>query len=231
MSPTQPSEGYLLIVTYGRSGSTLLQNILLSIDGYSIKGENNNVLMPLFQAYKRAKFAKEKFGNKPKPKDRPWYGAEKIRPHQFAQRLVQSFIDEIIVPDTNARVVGFKEIRFQEVGADSFPEFMDFIRTFLSPCKIIFNVRNAKDVAKSAWYKSMNSTEVIEEITSYGSWYRDYADRHPQDCFVLSYDAYKENTDSLKPLFDFLDEQFDEKKLRQILNASYDYTKKTQPSQ
>ncbi len=220
-----------MIVTYGRSGSTLLQNILLSIDGYSIKGENNNVLMPLFQAYQRAKFAKDKFGNKPKHKDRPWYGAEKIRPQQFAQRLVQSFIEEIIVPDAGARVIGFKEIRFQEVGADSFPDFMDFIRTFLSPCKIIFNTRNAHDVAKSAWYKNMNSTKVIEEIASYDGWYNDYADQHPEDCFVLSYDRYKGNTNGLKPLFDFLGEPFDEAKLCQILNASYDYTKKIPPSQ
>ncbi len=40
--------GYLFIVTYGRSGSTLLQGILNSIPGYLIRGENRAALFHLY---------------------------------------------------------------------------------------------------------------------------------------------------------------------------------------
>ena len=64
-------EGYLIVVTYGRSGSTLLQSILQSIPGYSFTGENNNVLLPLFHAFLRAEDAKKRFGKTKKAKERP----------------------------------------------------------------------------------------------------------------------------------------------------------------
>lgn len=37
--------GSILVITYGRSGSTLLQGILNSIDGILIRGENHNFLL------------------------------------------------------------------------------------------------------------------------------------------------------------------------------------------
>jgi len=40
----------VLIITYDRSGSTLLQGILNSIDGCLIRGENNGFCLHLFLA-------------------------------------------------------------------------------------------------------------------------------------------------------------------------------------
>jgi hypothetical protein len=39
--------GYVFIVTYGRSGSTLLQGVLNSIPGYLVRGENRQALRHL----------------------------------------------------------------------------------------------------------------------------------------------------------------------------------------
>ena len=44
------SEGFVFVVTYGRSGSTLLQNVLNTIPGYCIRGENANTLAHLAKA-------------------------------------------------------------------------------------------------------------------------------------------------------------------------------------
>ena len=43
-----PDLGYIFIVTYGRSGSTLLQGILNSIPGYLVRGENRQALRHLY---------------------------------------------------------------------------------------------------------------------------------------------------------------------------------------
>ena len=45
----------VLIVTYGRSGSTLLQGILNSIEGCLIRGENDNFCFALYQAHQSIK--------------------------------------------------------------------------------------------------------------------------------------------------------------------------------
>lgn len=50
--------GSLLIVTYGRSGSTLLQSMLQTIPGAHIAGENYNALHPIFQSVRRAQRTK-----------------------------------------------------------------------------------------------------------------------------------------------------------------------------
>lgn len=48
--------GSVLIITYGRSGSTLLQGILNSIPGYLIRGENENLMAHFYNAYKIIEF-------------------------------------------------------------------------------------------------------------------------------------------------------------------------------
>ena len=67
---------FVFVVTYGRSGSTLLQKVLGDIDGYHISGENNNALYGLYQSFKFANMAKMRFGQEMTKHDNPWYGAE-----------------------------------------------------------------------------------------------------------------------------------------------------------
>lgn len=51
-----PKEGYVFIITYGRSGSTLTQNLLNSLPGYCIRGENSNLLYFLSKAADLCKY-------------------------------------------------------------------------------------------------------------------------------------------------------------------------------
>ena len=44
--------GYLFVLTYGRSGSTLLQGILNSIPGYLVRGENRQILFHLHEFHR-----------------------------------------------------------------------------------------------------------------------------------------------------------------------------------
>lgn len=213
-----PPNGYLLIVTYGRSGSTLLQTVLQSIDGYCIRGENKHILRSLFEAYDRAKFARKKFGGGKKAEHRPWFGADKIRPEMLGKRLVNTFIDEVLRPDKDARAVGFKEIRYYEGDIDDFPDFMDFILKFFPSCRIIFNTRNVDDVAVSKWMKSPDSKAIIEKIPLLDQAFADYQSNHPNNCFLLNYDSYKNNVDGLRPLFDFLGETFSAERLQAVLD-------------
>jgi len=207
---------YVFIVTYGRSGSTLLQRILNSIDGYFIRGENENALFGLYQSYSAALRAKTNFGKKETGEQDPWYGADLLEPERYGRKLARLFLNEIIQPGSDARVVGFKEIRFflQPFHIES---YLQFIETFFHPAKLIFNVRNPNDVAGSAWWRKKDREEVITNIQKFHQIADGYIAKYPNNCFKVRYDDYKANPNHLKGLFEFLGEPFEEEKIRRIM--------------
>lgn len=50
---------HILIITYGRSGSTLIQGILNAIPGVRVFGENGNVFFDLYKTFKKLSYLKK----------------------------------------------------------------------------------------------------------------------------------------------------------------------------
>src|SRR5690606_340365 len=70
----------VFIVTYGRSGSTLLQGVLNSIPGYLIRGENDSALEFMHENFRRMeKRMDTKKGSSPV---NPWYGLHQYSPQE-----------------------------------------------------------------------------------------------------------------------------------------------------
>ncbi|MCF1504916.1 sulfotransferase [Afifella sp. H1R] len=203
-------EKFIVIVTYGRSGSTLLQTALQTIPGAMIRGENNNLLYPLFRAWKRAHNTRYNQGQTPIPAHGPWYGADEIVPRRFGEELAGLFVREILKPTPQTRVLGFKEIRFHDAEPGEMPEFLDFIREFFPPCRLIFNTRRAADVARSSWWKDVETEKVMEMVEDLDRQYADYVAAHSDTSFLVRYDDYVKDRASLRALFDFLGEAYDE---------------------
>ncbi|MCB8839393.1 sulfotransferase [Aurantimonas sp. VKM B-3413] len=214
----KPFEKFVVIVTYGRSGSTLLQTILQSLPGAFIRGENNNLLYPLFRAWKRAYGTRYNQGPEAIPAHGPWYGADEIVPRRFGEKLAAAFIDDILTPPPGVRILGFKEIRFHDAEEGEMPQFLDFIRSFFAPCKLVFNTRRSSDVARSAWWKDMEMEEILAMVEDLDRQYADYALAHPNDGFLVRYEDYTKDPDSLRGLFEFLDEPFDRARIERALS-------------
>ncbi|MGH3306736.1 MAG: hypothetical protein ACRDOX_03520, partial [Nocardioides sp.] len=77
--------GYLFVMTYGRSGSTLLQGILNSIPGYLIRGENRQVLIHVHRFHRTAVKQRALHRRAQRQRDEPvgglaptksWYGMD-----------------------------------------------------------------------------------------------------------------------------------------------------------
>src|SRR3990167_1313579 len=103
----------IFIVTYGRTGSTLLQGVLNSIEGVYVAGKNMGVCYGLYKAYTSLKNAKKMAGNLPSTPTHPFYGAESINLELFLQGI-QSILRQQIVPSEmeSPSCWGFKEIRY-----------------------------------------------------------------------------------------------------------------------
>lgn len=211
-------QGYVFIVTYGRSGSTVLQKVLQSIDGYFVRGENNHTLYALFDAHRRAFEARHKHGTGEPQADNPWYGADLIRPARFSTGLCEVFLREIIQPPADARIVGFKEIRFHEAGEEQFENYLNFIANKFPGTKFIFNTRNWEAVSKSSWWATMNPERVREIVETCDRMYANYALKHPGYCHQMKYEDFSGNAEAFRGLYEFLGETFDLAKVEGLIS-------------
>jgi len=214
-------QGYVFVVTYGRSGSTLLQKILNSIDGYKILGENNNALMDLFKACEDLRKTREMWPKNDAPL--PWLGAGEINVDWFTRDVVNAFIKHVLRPDPTTRIAGFKEIRFP-TGTDA--EMLDYIRFVeksFPNTKTIFNIRKAADVARSSWWQEAETNRVLEMVGRMDAFFRRTAAYQPKFRYVVDYDAYVQDPTQLEGLFEFLGETMDQEKIKEILGVRLDH--------
>lgn len=211
-------KGCIFIITYGRSGSTLLQTVLQSVPGAHIIGENGNILAPIWQAFRKAKGTKATWSARGSAEPtHPWHGADNFRPEAFAARMVKSFVDELLRPPATARWIGFKEIRYAEFG-DDLPRYLDFMARHFKNAVFVFNTRDAESVSKSGWWRTKDHDEVVAMVRGQDARFKAYAAAHPRSCFVNSFERMLAEPESLKPLFAMLGEDFDRDAITNILS-------------
>lgn len=206
----------IFIVTYGRTGSTLLQGLIQTLPGCTMLGENHNAIESIWHAATRARMARTTWGGEARTEDHPWHGADRIRPALFAAGMIDSMIDHVLCPPKDARYFGFKEIRYNSLG-DKFPELLDFIRFHFKDAFFVFNTRNVDDVAKSAWWKDWKTADVHTLVHTMDRRFADYHASYPKDSIILSYEQFSTDPMALKPLFDRLNEPFDQARITAVL--------------
>ena len=170
---------FVFVVTYARSGSTLLQSLLNACPGVQIRGENNNALFHLYRAITAIEAARKEHGGPLSgPPDTPWHGAGLIKPKMFEGRLLQGFVRRVLAPDPATQVTGFKEIRYGPffVPGDHFAPYMDFLLSRFPRSKIVFNSRRAEDVAKSSFVARQSPERVITWVKESDARFASYAE-------------------------------------------------------
>lgn len=207
----------VFIVTYGRSGSTLLQGVLNSIPGYLVRGENNNLLGRLLAIHKGLT-AHHRDG--PTWPENAWYGSEFFTSDIIAPAL-RSTLETILfgdVPRDTVRTFGFKEIRY---GLENIDAKLDFLRTLYPDSAVIFNTRNADDVARSM-EKNFGKSRNPEEIKGLTSKFSTIAEADG-NAYLIGYEDVVAVNDRLHGLFSFLGEPFDEEAVRGVLSRKHSY--------
>lgn len=212
LPPPVRVDGYVFVVTYGRSGSTLIQSLLNTCPGYCIRGENADALGPIAKSWAHVKdnanlanLARNQTVTAP---DHPWFGGQSISPRRFGHALARAFVREVLRPPPGTRVLGFKEIRW---GAQpgSVATSLRFLRTFFRNPKFIFNTRDHDQVARSAWWAAEPEDEVRARLVAWEEDYAAFLAAHPDLGLRVHYNDYVADHDALRPMFDFLGEGFD----------------------
>ena len=200
---------FVFIVSYARSGSTLVQSLLNSLAGWQIRGENNNALFHVQKLVGSIRHARNIHGHRPTEHDAPWYGADKLTPRLFADRMLTTFVDGVLKPDDGVTTIGFKEIRHTPYFMTDFEfqEYMEFMLESFPDSRIVFNSRNAEDVCRSAWLKDENPEAVRRDVAVADRRFSEIA-RTSDRATHLFYDEYVNDHGKIRELFDFLGAEY-----------------------
>ena len=229
-SKPKPSEieGHVFVVTYGRSGSTLVQNLLNSIPGYCIRGENNNALGMLARSWHEVQgntILRNLASNGVETTaEHPWFGGENIDAARLGRSLARVFSREILSPPPGTRVSGFKEIRWTNEGT-SLPVALNFLVSFLKNSRFIFNTRDHDEVVRSGWWASMDPDKVKAKLVKAEAAYDHYMTRHPERCLHIHYNDYVADHGKLRAMFDFLGEAFDPDRVAAVMGQELTHLK------
>jgi Sulfotransferase family len=209
---------FLFIVTYGRSGSTLLQGIISSIPGYLIRGENGGAVYNLYRFHataSRQRAARSAGWRRP---ENAWFGIGGYPNRLALSELRRVIIATLIRPERSSRVVGFKEIRWLQTDLH---EYVDFLRAAFPGARFVINTRNLDDVVSSKWWaRREGSRELLAEAEE-----RMLAlkERLGDDAYHVHYDDYVERPGRLRGLFDWLGEEFDEARVEEVMARKHSY--------
>jgi hypothetical protein len=218
---------YLFIMTYGRSGSTLLQGILGSIPGYLIRGENRQALIHVYRFHHTA--AKQRAVHRRGQRRRAeppgsleatnaWYGMDDFRVKTSLRDSRRLALDTLLRPEPDTRVTGFKEIRWV---APDIEGYVAWLRDVFPGARFVVNTRDLDDVARSKWWA--DRPDAREHLHSREQRLLDLAEGLGDAAFHVRYDDYADNPLALKPLFDWLGEEFDEDRIRAVMDVPHSY--------
>lgn len=226
-------EKSVFIITYGRSGSTLLQNMLNALPGYCLRGENANLLAPLVRAWHGLRHSDQAASMRargtPSGPHQPWFGYEAIEADSFGQEIAGTFLRTVLRPEPDTRVLGFKEIRWHEDPA-LFQPMLEFLARYMPQAHFIFNTRNHGEVRNSGWWRSMKRAAVLEQLETAEALYRRWQSAHPQCSLAMHYDEYARDPAAWRPLFAFLDEPYDRVLVESVLERKLLHMKWQKPA-
>lgn len=213
---------FVFVITFARTGSTLLQGLLNALPGYRIRGENANALFNLFRSVRSVRHGKEKWGMAEAPAH-PWYGANILDPERFQARLVDLFVEEVLSPCEQDRVLGFKEIRYtpMDMQAAELTAYLAFLRDAFPGCGLIFNMRDPVAAAASGFWAKQTDRAGILELIETTRRRLEHAAATDLGSLTFDYDRWMRDKHYAERLFEYLGEPFDLTIVERILAARH----------
>lgn len=166
---------FVTVVTYGRTGSTVLQAALNALPGVIVRGENYSALRGL-DAYVQslAETADRHHAGRP---THPWYGSARLDPGAVLDDLRRHVLATVLRPKADTTWVGFKEVRYEPghfADYDVLLNHLLFLDKLLPGIRYVMNVRDPEAAARSGWWPgNANAQEVL---TTTRAWLADATD-------------------------------------------------------
>jgi len=216
----------VLIISYGRSGSTLLQGILNTLPNFLVRGENYNFCWGLYLSWRSLIDARLKFGNSGSNSvTSAWYGANNLNPEDFLQSARNLLRQQILGAQAPDEIIwGFKEIRYLNV-LDDLEKYIEFMSYLMPDVAIIFNIRNHDSVCSSGFWQDEDSNILCDKLKKAENIFFEYAYRN-HNAIIVRYEDVIRGVEGLQPMFDFLGIEPDSEKVISALKTPHSYMQK-----
>jgi hypothetical protein len=203
---------YLFVVTYGRSGSTLLAGILNSIPGHLIRGENRDALHHLYLFHKTLADERARVGpDNGRQRTHPFYGIGDVPLDRSLADIRTLVLDTVLRPKEDTRVTGFKEIRWYHPDLE---DYVAWLRDVFPGARFVVNTRNHDAVLKSGWWAEGDHAEGLAAAEA---GILALADSLGEAAYRVHYDDYVADPGVLRGMFDWLGEPFDEAAVQAVM--------------
>lgn len=218
----------ILIVTYGRSGSTLLMGVLNAIPGVQLRGENMNFCFGLFEAYKSLVATKSVLAERAQDPTQPFYGADHFDENAFFSDA-RNLLRRQLLPEElqGSQCWGFKEIRYLQNGLRTtegyeLRPYLDFLARLLPEPAFVFLTRDHEAVAASAFWKRIEKDATIVQMEIFEREAREWS-RERADSFWIDYADMVQRDATLEALFKFLGAEYDDRRIAQVMSREHSY--------
>lgn len=208
-----PVRDYVFVMTYGRSGSTLLMGILNSIPGWLLRGENRHAMRHLYDFHRSGLTERARVdAARASQPTHPWFGIEGF-PEQASLDHIRALAEATLLrPEADTRVTGYKEIRWYD---EDLADYLDFLRRVFPGARFVLNTRNLEDVAASNYWT--HKEDPLGQVRRNEAKMLAAAETLGDAVFRVHYDDYVADAEVLRGLFDWLDEDFDPDAVRAVM--------------
>ncbi|MGB1076285.1 MAG: hypothetical protein ACPGYK_08860 [Flavobacteriales bacterium] len=213
---------HIVIVSYGRTGSTLLQGLLNSINGVLVRGENNDLFAHFWEAQKSLVMESGEYSSF--FPNHPWFGRvlfDEPRWWEDLRRLARNYLLADQQDNLNIKCLGFKEIRFKG-RRDELEGYLQFLEQLLPGCCFLFNTRDHEEVLKSAFYKNADHAVAKQKLLQLEMNFHSFA-KDRSNCFEITYRDMKTRSPRLQEMFEFLGATYDAERVDLVFQTPHSY--------
>ncbi len=206
---------YLFVMTYGRSGSTLLSGLLNAQPGYLVRGENEHALHHLFAYHRQLAAIK---GRKPadvyRASTHPFFGMGDVPLKRSLAGIRRLALETVLRPEADTRVTGFKEIRWYHQDME---DYVAWLRLVFPGARFLVNTREHPSVLASGWWAKGDAEHNAAHLAETERRILAVAADLGEAAYRVHYDDYVADPTVLEGLYDWLGEPWDEASVRATL--------------
>lgn len=208
----RPRKGFVFVLGCGQTGDLLLQHLLNLQRNVLIHGENEALLaqlVGLWQAEAACTLNSLLLAGSDPSQDAVaaslFEGLDRM-----GRNLAEAFAAGILAVPEEIDYCGFREIRFLRPQVP-LEQQIAFMRAFFPGAKFIVALRDPEKTAKSGWWAKGDLQDTIGQLRTAQAQLADVVPRVAGSAaVVVHYEAYMQDPEQLRPVFDLLGLAFDE---------------------
>lgn len=158
---------YVFVVTYGRSGSTLVQGMLNVMPRTLVRGENGFYVQHLFRACASAgEIRQKRKGAAAKSPTNAFFGINALTRARFVRNAQRLVVGGMLGGEDEKDYdrLGFKEVEWHHLASDEIEPFFAWLEEVCPGAKYVLNTRDVETVLGSGFWQRRDTDESVAAI-------------------------------------------------------------------